>query len=504
MRKYFKLLWIIPILLVIFISFKNYKFIKMYYNYIEKNNVDLSFSIFTKTIANDTFFSIPLGERIVQEGFKADDVLTWHEGLEFTNDRWLFNVIVFFIYKAFGIDGIANFVTICSLAIGILLFFVMKDRTKSMPLAIFGMLFAMYFSRNVFQARAQILSFPLFILEFWAIEKLVETGKKRYVISLFIISVLLANVHTSVYPICLIMYLPYIAEWIFNKNINRIKKIDKETIVNIKYFFIAFALSLIAGMISPTGVTTYTTFFKAILYTDTSFIGECQPSNIHNNLPLFILLLIALLLIIMPKVKIKIRDLCLILGFGFMSLLAFRSSFFFFFISFVSILRLIKELIKNYRLGLNSNFLRYALYASFIVLLSSFYLKNFWYIQGDSYIPKDLYPVDATNFILKNLDYENMRIFNSFNYGSYLEFRGIKAFIDSRSGMYTEEFNPGCTVLEDWLKINEDSSNYEKIFNKYKITHVLVQGVNEKLEEDEKYNKIYTDKYFSLYEKEED
>lgn len=499
-KKHLKSLWIIPLVLAIFIGLKNYKFIKMYYNYLDENNLSLSFSIFTKSIANDTFFSIPLGERILEEGFKSDDILTWHKGLEFTNDRWLFNVIIYLVYKAFGISGIAHFVTICSIGIGILLFAVMKDRTKNLPLAIFGMLFAMYFSRTVFQARAQILSFPLFILEFWTLEKLIETEKKRYSILTILIVWLIANVHASVFPICIVMFLPYFAEWILGKYRN-------SEVKDIKILGITFLISLLAGLLTPIGFTPYTILIRAFLYTDTSFIGECQPSNIHNNLPLFVILGISLCLIILLRKEVKTRDLFLILGFGIMGILVFRGTFFFHFISSIAVIRLVSRVYDKYELGLDSRWIRYILYISLTIILSTLYLKHFLFTQRYSFVPKDLYPVDVANYILEKTDYENMRIFNSFNYGSYLEFKGIKSFIDSRSEVYTEEFNPGCTVLEDWLKVNNDSSKYKEVFDKYNITHAIVGNEMElytNLEKDSNYNLIYTDENFSLFEKVEE
>lgn len=492
MKKYFKLLWIIPLIIAIIFSLKNVKFINSYTRYLVNNNKTLSFSIFTKSIANDAFFSIPLGERILEEGFKTDDILTWHEGLKFTNDRWLFNLIICLVYRLGGIEGIASFTTFSTLLIGIVLFLVMKDRTKNMPLSIFGSLFVMYFSRTVFQARAQILSFPLFILEFWSLERLVETGKRRYSIQAVLFIWLIANVHASVYPISLIMFLPYLAEWIFRKDFN------------IKIFIVTFFISLVSGIFTPTGFTPYTVLIRAFLYTDTSFIGECQPSNIHNNLPLFVILSISIILMFIEKNKIKIRDLFFILGFGIMGILVFRGTFFFHFISSISLLRIINQFIEEYNLGINDKRVKVVICASFVLILVSLYLKHFLFIQRDDFVPKDLYPVEATDYILKNVDYENMRIFNSFNFGSYLEFRGIKSFIDSRSEVYTDEFNPGCTVLEDWLEISEDASNFENIFEKYKITHALVKtntDIYNKLEEDNNYNKIYTDDYFSLFEK---
>lgn len=132
------------------------------------------------------------------------------------------------------------------------------------------------------------------------------------------------------------------------------------------------------------------------------------------------------------------------------------------------------------------------------------YSKSFWFYERDKVIPEDLYPVEASNYILNNLDIENMRIYNDFNWGSYLEFRGIKAFIDSRSGMFCDEFNPGVTILEDWLAVSDETIEYNEIFKKYDITHILVRNNEDlynNLEEDKLWNLIYEDEYFTLYEK---
>lgn len=508
MKRYLKLICIIVLFVAISIALKNYKFIKVSYRYIEENNRSLSFSIFTKTIANDTFFSIPLGKRIIEEGFKKDDILTWHKGLEFTNDRWLFNIIIYLIYKYFGINGIANFVTICTIIIGILLFIVMKNRTKNIMLTLITTLFAMYFSRTVFYSRAQILSFPLFILEFWFLEKLVETGKKRYSIILVIIALLIANIHASVYPIYFVLFMPYFAEWAikFIKNIKIFDKFEESEVKNIKLIGITFLISLIVGIFTPTGLTPYTILIKAFLYTDTSFIGECQPSNLSNNLPLFIILGLYIAILLLTDIKIKVRDFFFILGFGIMGIRVFRGTFFFHFISSIAICTLINTLVNEYKVILDSKLIKGIIYFSLFLALGSFYLRNYFMIQRDNYIPENMYPIELSEYIIENLD-SNIKIFNSFNYGSYLEFKGIKAFIDSRSEVFTDEFNPGCTILEDWLKVNDDSSKYKEIFDKYEITHVVTQGLvglDERLEKDSCYEKIYADEYFSLYKKIED
>ena len=50
---------------------------------------------------------------------------------------------------------------------------------------------------------------------------------------------------------------------------------------------------------------------------------------------------------------------------------------------------------------------------------------------------------DKILFVISNdmFDIKNMRIFNEYNFGSQLLFRGIPVFIDSRCDLYSPEFN---------------------------------------------------------------
>ena len=43
--------------------------------------------------------------------------------------------------------------------------------------------------------------------------------------------------------------------------------------------------------------------------------------------------------------------------------------------------------------------------------------------------------------MLQNLDVKNIKLFNEYNYGSYLLYKGIPVFIDSRADLYAPEFN---------------------------------------------------------------
>ena len=122
------------------------------------------------------------------------------------------------------------------------------------------------------------------------------------------------------------------------------------------------------------------------------------------------------------------------------------------------------------------------------------------------YIDREAYPVEATDYILENLDIQNIKLYNEYNFGSYLLFKGIPVFIDSRADLYAPEFNEEINVFTDYINISSMStSNIENKFDDYGITHLIIYN-NSKLKiyldaKKDVYNEIYKDDNFCIYER---
>lgn len=76
--------------------------------------VIFTISLVPKTLQNDTFWSIKLGQEILEHGIKSEEELVWHKNLKFVNPRWLFDVTVSLIYNKFNFDGI--YISLCIMA----------------------------------------------------------------------------------------------------------------------------------------------------------------------------------------------------------------------------------------------------------------------------------------------------------------------------------------------------------------------------------------------------
>ena len=121
----------------------------------------------------------------------------------------------------------------------------------------------------------------------------------------------------------------------------------------------------------------------------------------------------------------------------------------------------------------------------------------------DDFINEELYPVEATKYIKKNIDISKMKLFNDYNFGSYLLFNDIPVFIDSRADLYTKQFSGlEYDIFDDYESI---IINYQEKFEFYGITHVLLYKEDnvfyQMLCNDGNYRIIYEDDYFGLLEK---
>ena len=118
----------------------------------------------------------------------------------------------------------------------------------------------------------------------------------------------------------------------------------------------------------------------------------------------------------------------------------------------------------------------------------------------EEYINDYAYPVDMVEYMKENLDMENVRLYNEYDFGSYLLFRDIPVYIDSRSDLYTEEFNGEHDIFTDCMEITE---KYGRVFKKYDITHILTYKdtyLNYILAASSNYEVVHKEGRFVLYE----
>ena len=66
----------------------------------------LSITLTPITFQNDTYYTIKVGESIVNNGIDMQDHLSWHEDLNYTYPHWLYDLMTYGVYSHFGFTGV--------------------------------------------------------------------------------------------------------------------------------------------------------------------------------------------------------------------------------------------------------------------------------------------------------------------------------------------------------------------------------------------------------------
>ena len=518
------------------------------------------------TLQNDTFYTIKIGEKIVQSGIDMQDPFSWHTDLAYTYPHWAYDVITYLIYESFGMTGIYVTTCILSAVLGITIYLVNSKLAKNQPVSFVITIAAMYMIRGYIAARAQLVTFILFILTIYLIEKFLETKKKRYAIGLIIIPFLIANLHLAVFPFYFILYLPYIAEYLIavfsdtiiyrkttrrklerkikqlskkpgnDEQIDRIRKelrkieeqVDRAKIKrskelenpykikliknnNVKYLIIIMIICIFTGLLTPLGTTPYTYLVKTIQGNTTQNINEHLPMTLANDTEVMCTLIIFLAILIFTKVKIRLSDLFMLGGLCYLMLATKRQVTMFVLICSIILNKMIVDLIKMYTKKDLGEITKKITSILGIAGMTAIMIGFSYYIAKDKfkdkYIDESSYPVQACDYIIENIDLGKARFYNEYNYGSYMIYRGIPVFIDSRADLYSPEFSgKEDDIFMDFIETSNISKFYEDTFEKYDITHVITYK-NSKMNmiinstHDKKYKKLYEDKYFVVYER---
>lgn len=520
------------------------------------------FAISPVTLQNDTFYTIKIGEHILQNGIDMKDPFSWHENLQYTYPHWLYDVVIYLVYSIGGQVGIYISTIVLSIALGLTMYLVNTKLTKNNLTSFVLTIGAMYLLRNYIAARAQLATFILFILTVYFIEMFLETKKKRYVVGLIIIPIIIANVHLAVFPFYFVLYLPYIAEYMIyilshteiivvnakidrlNKKIlkttnedeiqkikdeiNRLEQKNEKTIKkkekidanpykikirgndNVKALIIIMIICLFTGFLTPLGTTPYTYLIKTMQGTTTHNISEHLPLTLVNNLEFMCALVLFIVILTFTDTKIRLSDLFMLGGLIFLTFYTRRQFSMFTLICVIILNRLINALLDKYDPeGCKKAIKKMTTITGMIVticLVLTISVIQYKPKMNDHFIDENSYPVGAATYILENLDIKNIKLYNEYNYGSYLIFRGIPVFIDSRADLYAPEFNPGVEVFNDYINLsNVDIDNVEEKLDKYGITHMLMykkSKLRKFVEQNtEKYNLLYEDDNFCLFER---
>ncbi len=527
----------------------------------------LCISITPVTFQNDTYYTIKIGELIKNNGIDMMDHFSWHEDLSYTYPHWLYDLCTYLVYSIAGFKSVYILTCILSMILGISIFLVNSKLTKNTAISFIVTIGALYMLQNYIAARAQLVTFILFIWEVFCIEKFIENRKIIYGVMLIVISLLIANLHVATWPFFFVLFLPYIAEYVIsvasdiviyskirlfilnskvkkqtkkNRDTDKLEKLNKEIETlkdniskvkikrdedrknpykikinrndNVKFLVIIIILCALMGLLTPIQDTPYTYLYKTMQGNTTDNISEHLPLTLSKSTDIMCMLIIFLAILIFTKAKIRLSDLFMISGLCYLMFSTRRQTSMFVLIGSVSLTRMIIDLISRYtKDGLEEaekTSRHIGVIISLTILMLCFSLDSIQPKFDDEYVNSNAYPVAACDYILENIDLKDIRFYNEYNYGSYMLFRGIPVFIDSRADLYAPEFSgkEDEDIFSDFINTSGIAKFYEETFEKYNITHLLISKKSKTnmiitKTEDVKYKELYSDDNFIVYER---
>ena len=542
-----------------------------------------AWSITPKTFQNDTFYTIKIGETIQNSTNNFKDLLPWNKGLDmkdhfswhnlpYTYPHWLYDLLTFKIYNVGGFNGI--YITTCILAVvlGLLIYFINIKLNNNHNISYLITIGTIYCLKNFIAARAQLVTYLLFVLAIFFIEMFIKKKNTLCAIGLVVISLLIANFHCAVWPFFFILFMPYIVDWLciglatydyenhikkfilkfskkkigkqeYEKKCNEIKerikehdkvvesrfcktnKIELSRQKNIKWLILIMVICAFMGLCTPIKDVPYTYLIKTMQGNTTESISEHQPLVLVTHENMIVILVLVFGILIFSRAKVRLCDFYMLIGLIALSFFSQRQISMLVLIGNFILVRLLCKVISNIKGAIKLNetnreelkLIRNVVMITIIFSVSIISAYEFKAKKNDMFVDETSYPVDAAEYINRELipvwGKENLRLYNEYNYGSYLLFKGIPVFIDSRADLYAPEFNgqknesgeyEGNDIFSDFMGINTLSKDYEDKFKEYKITHVITyenSKLSSLLDKDTNYSLLYSDEYFKIYER---
>ncbi len=459
---------------------------------------------------NDTFFGITVGDSIIEDGFYNIKNTTIHDGLNYKSIHPIFDIIISLLNKYLGFKGIYFFVVSIAIVTMISIYFILYKLKIPKFFSICITLAILVCGNMMFTGRAQIISFLLMGYLVYCVEKLLQTNKNRYIVYLVLLHFAIANFHTSIFLLSFLIYIPYIFEFWVRKYGKLGNDLTKYRFIfetyDITKLLIAIAISLVIGILNPYGVYVYTYLFTTLNGVASKYIAELQKPDIAELLsysPYVVIVFIGLFTtILFSKARIKLVDFVMVLMYCLASLIANRYSYYLIYVGYFSIARLLICFVRSlneekYQELINYKFSKIEIFVILLVVIEIFSTKIT--LGEEGYVPKSSYPVEATKWIKENLDYENIRIYNSYECGSYIAFEGIPIFIDSRAELFDTK---DVTVLREIYDMINMKMKCQELFEKYDLEYAVVsryESIYKCVSENKDYTEIYNDENFEIY-----
>ena len=480
---------------------------------------------------NDTWFILNCGRYVVETGtIPHVEFATMHDGLNYIMEQWLTAVIFWKIFSNFGADGLIFFAWLT----GFILMFVyykfclyVSDGNKKIS-AILSFLISIIVSMFFIVTRPQILSTLILLIEVFLLEKYFREKKIWTLCTLPILAVLFINLHSALYPMMIVVMLPFIAEILYRK----IKPARGFEVKLLPLILTAGGIFL-AGFINPYGLEAMTFVFISYDSSIFNYISEIKPPGANTIFGAAFFIFSIMLIVAFSKKNLPLRYFFLTFGLLFLASQAVRGIFLFLMLGTFPLAFALKdwhpfdkifnlphklfiplfllcaaEFYKVYLVAENSiqemhlpTKIIFTLAIIFLACFIFFYRREGKLFSEEIFILRRkplialgtlqviiffsliifLTPIfkyepykAAADFLLTKNRAEDIILWTGFNSGGYFEFRGIKNYIDARPEIFSLSNNHKKEITKEYFDLRKGDLDYKEFFARYNFTHIFI------------------------------
>ena len=457
------------------------------------------FCIENRTTDNDIWFLLTNGRYVLNHGIPHIDPFSIHEGLHYVMQQWLSSAIFYGAYKLMGKYGLLVIVMLMYILINLVYYKLCKTITNDKKISLFITVIIMFFSQGYIVSRPQIFTYLILLLELLCMEKYIRTDNWKSLIWMPILSILLINMHASMWLLQFVFMLPVLCNCIRIKNIT----IDK---VRFKPLLYTIILMLLGGFVNPYGYEAITFVFKTYGISEINeLVTEMKVASIamfHWKIAIFLLLITIVLMTINKKAKLDIRFILFLCGtFIFASLHGKCIIYFILYFGYVLAPLLVSYknyfILKDVKKLLNQKIVvsitRGLSIGLFCCLVFSFFFTSIELFKN--YRMEKHEVGEVVDYVTNHYETEDVILYIDFAEGGYSEFKGIKSYIDPRAEVFHDKLNKKENILREYLNLYHNSLPYDNFINKYNFTHLIVlhsSNFSEYLMDNEDYINEYT------------
>jgi len=419
--------------------------------------------------SSDIYWMISTGRFIAEHGIPTINPFTIHENFSIIIQQWLYDVIIYKLYSAAEFNAIFVFSALTYLMFFILLYKYIKILSNNIYTSlnltlIFGFIIARL--QHMFVNRPQFISLILILVAYIVIEKYKHTNNKKYLVILPMVSIIQANIHSSFLLVTFVMILPHLCKEFFNKK-------TVYWIKSKKALFISFICMILVSIINPyklQGITYLIKSYREVVE-NIAIVELRKPIflSVEGIIMIACICIIAIYVYIY-KDNLRITYITMSIGTLILGLMHYRNIW----LAVIGVIPLISTLLQNRQY---EDFEQYKTVATCIVLgiisliLAVCMIKSTYKSEEDNSVRPEL----AVEY-LNNYQGE-IKLYNDFNSGGYLEMYGYKVYIDQRPEIYESAINNQKDIYSEYINLNYNSNTDElkSILDKYNFTHMIIR-----------------------------